>query len=125
MVAETQAPDRRSIRLEARLFVIQRLSALVLAPLVLTHIVLILYAVEGGLTAAEILSRTQGSLGWALFYGVFVLAASVHAAIGLRTILREWTRAEGRMLDTAMAAVSVALILTGLRGVYAVTWGGA
>ena len=53
---------------ETRLWFLQRLTALVLAPLVIGHLAMIVYAVRGGLSAAEILGRTQGSLGWALFY---------------------------------------------------------
>ena len=36
---------------ESTLFVLQRLSAKLLAPLVIAHLVLILYAVHGGLSA--------------------------------------------------------------------------
>ena len=105
---------------EARLYLLQRLSALLLAPLVLVHLGVILYAVRGGLSAAEILSRTQGSAFWALFYGLFVLAAAVHAPIGLRNVLREWTPWRGRSLDWAMAAFAALLIVLGLRAVAAV-----
>ncbi|MEE8187588.1 MAG: succinate dehydrogenase [Kiloniellales bacterium] len=103
------------------LYALQRLSALVLAPLVIAHIAVILYAVEGGLSAAEILSRTQGSLGWMAFYGLFVLAAAVHAPIGLRNVIRESTPWSGRSLDAAMALLFVSLLLLGLRAVAAVT----
>ena len=48
-------------RLELWLYIAQRGSALVLAPLVLLHLGVILYAVSGGLTAAEILGRTRSS----------------------------------------------------------------
>ena len=71
------------MRASAILFLAQRASALVLAPLVLIHLGLAIYAIHGGLTAAEILGRTQGSLGWTLFYGLFVVAAAIHAPIGL------------------------------------------
>jgi fumarate reductase subunit C len=37
----------------ARLYLLQRATALILAPLVLVHLGLILIAVEGGLTAAS------------------------------------------------------------------------
>ena len=47
------------------LFTLQRLSALAMAPFVLVHLGVILVAVRGGLTTAEILSRTQGSWGCA------------------------------------------------------------
>jgi len=106
--------------METRLFALQRLSAMLLAPLVLVHLALILYAVRGGLTAEEILGRTQGSIGWALFYGIFVLAAAVHAPIGVRNVLREWTAWRGTSLDGAMLLLSAILMATGLRAVWAV-----
>lgn len=102
------------------MFVLQRLSALILAPLVIAHLVLILIVVEGGLSADEILGRTRGSVGWALFYGLFVLAAAVHAPIGLRNVIREHTGWRGRSLGTAMAVLGVVLALIGGRAVYAV-----
>lgn len=106
--------------METRLFVLQRASAIILAPLVMVHLGLILYAVRGGLTADEILARTHGSIGWALFYAVFVLAASVHAPIGVRNVLEEWTRWRGHSLNVAMLVVALALMATGLRAVWAV-----
>jgi fumarate reductase subunit C len=102
------------------LYVLQRASALVLAPLVLAHIALIVYATRDGLSAAEILARTQGSVGWAVFYGLFVLAAAVHAPIGLRNVIREATPWDGRGLDLAMALLFVALLGLGARAVIAV-----
>jgi fumarate reductase subunit C len=105
---------------EARLYLLQRLSAMLLAPLVMAHLALIVAAVRGGLSAAEILSRTEGSLVWALFYGLFVLAVVVHAPIGLRSVLREWTSWRGRSLDWAMAAFAALLFVLGLRAVSAV-----
>ncbi len=106
--------------METRLFVLQRVSAMFLAPLVMVHLGLILYAVRGGLTAGEILARTQGSIGWALFYGVFVLAASVHAPVGVRNVLKEWTSWRGHSLDVAMLVLAAALMASGLRAVWAV-----
>ncbi len=106
--------------MEARLFALQRMSAMLLAPLVLVHLVLILYAVRGGLSADEILARTRGSIVWALFYGAFVLAAAVHAPIGVRNVLREWTPWRGMSLDGAMLLLAALLMATGLRAVWAV-----
>ena len=103
-----------------RLYVLQRLSALVLAPLVIAHLVLILVAARDGISAAEILGRTQGSLGWALFYGLFVLAAAVHAPIGLRNVIAEATPWRGRGLDAAMVLVFLLLLALGARAVVAV-----
>ena len=105
---------------EAALFVLQRLSAKVLAPLVIVHLALILYAVHGGLSAAEILGRTQGSVAWGGFYALFVVAVAIHAPIGMRNIVREWTRWRGRSLDVASMALALALLALGLRAVTAV-----
>ena len=105
---------------EAALFVLQRLSAKLLAPLVIVHLVLILYAVHGGLSAAEILSRTQGSVAWGGFYALFVIAVTVHAPIGVRNIVREWTRWRGRSLDAVSFVLAIALLALGLRAVVAV-----
>ena len=104
-----------------RLFLLQRATAVILVPLVLGHLALILYAVRGGLSAAEILGRTQGHAGWALFYGLFVLAATVHGTIGVRTIIREWTRWDGRVLDVTVITGATVVGALGLRAVIGVT----
>ena len=105
---------------EAALFALQRLTAKLLAPLVVVHLVLILYAVHGGLSAAEILDRTRGSAAWGAFYGLFVLAVAVHAPIGVRNVVHEWTRWRGRSLDVASIALALGLLAFGLRAVAAV-----
>lgn len=106
--------------MERRLFLAQRLSAMALAPLVLVHLVLVIVAVRGGLTAAEILGRTQGSAGWALFYGLFVVAVAVHAPIGLRNVLREWTGLPRRVVDGLALGFGLMALGLGLRAVWAV-----
>ena len=105
---------------EAVLYAAQRLSAMVLAPLVLVHLGLILYAVGDGLTAQEILARTRGNLGWGLFYSAFVIAAAVHAPLGLRTILREWFALRGGLTDIWLGLFAILLAGLGLRAVAAV-----
>ena len=107
--------------LDLRLYMAQRLSALVMVPLVLGHIAVMIYAIQGGLSTAEILGRTQGSLLWFLFYGVFVVAVAVHAAIGLRVIAHEWGGLRGRVLEALMWAVGAGLLVLGARAVLAVT----
>ena len=92
-----------------------------MAPLVLGHIAVMIYAVQGGLSAAEILGRTQGSLFWALYYGSFVLAVAIHAAIGLRVILFEMFKINGTPLNLLAWAVAISLLFMGGRAVYAVT----
>jgi fumarate reductase subunit C len=105
---------------ERVLYHVQRGSALLLAPFVLVHIAIIFYAIRGGLTGAEILSRTRGSILWGSFYGVFVLLAALHAPIGVRNILREWGGWYGRALDAMMILFGLLLLVLGLRGVVAV-----
>jgi fumarate reductase subunit C len=104
----------------AILFLAQRATAFVLALAVVIHLGTILYAVRGGLTAAEILGRTHGNITFALFYGLFVIAVAIHAPIGLRNILREWTAWRGRSLDLALVLFSVLLLILGMRAVFAV-----
>lgn len=107
-------------RVELWLYVAQRLSAMVLAPLVIVHIGTMIYAIRDGLTAAEILSRTNGSILWACFYGLFVIAAAVHGSIGLRSILREMTAWRSKSLDVAAGAFCLMILVLGFRAVEAV-----
>lgn len=104
-----------------RLYMAQRISALIMAPLVLMHIGVMIYAIQGGLSAAEILGRTQGSAFWFLFYGIFVIALSVHAAIGLRTVLSEWAGLRGGLLNGFSWAILALLLILGMQAVYGVT----
>ncbi|SAI70899.1 succinate dehydrogenase%2C hydrophobic membrane anchor protein [Bordetella ansorpii] len=106
--------------MENLLFVAQRLSAMVMGPFVLVHLGLILYAVRGGLTAGEILQRTQGNPYWLAFYTLFVVAAAVHAPIGVRNVLVEWTGLGRRAAGLVCTAFGVALLALGLRAVAAV-----
>jgi fumarate reductase subunit C len=106
--------------MDVRLYLAQRISAALMLPLVAVHILVVLYAVGEGLTAAEILARTRGSLYWALFYGLFVAAAAIHAAIGVRSVAREWTPLRGRTLDYGAIGFGVILALLGARAVAAV-----
>ena len=103
-----------------RLYTWQRLSAAIMAPLVVLHLGTILYAVNAGLSAAEILARTQGSVFWGAIYSVFVLAAAIHAAIGLRTILVEWARLRPVSAGWVSAGFALVLLVLGLRAVGAV-----
>ena len=108
--------------MDHRLYLAQRLSALIMAPLTLAHIGLMIYAVQGGLSAAEILGRTQDSFAWFSFYGLFVLAVSVHASIGLRTIMHEMTSVSLSWANRLSWVIFVALLITGGRAVFAVTF---
>ncbi|MEM7636678.1 MAG: succinate dehydrogenase [Pseudomonadota bacterium] len=107
--------------LTVRLYMLQRITALLMAPLVLGHLAVMIYAVQGGLSAAEILGRTQGSVAWFLFYGSFVVAVSVHAAIGLRVVVHELMGLKGTLLELFTWATAAGLFLLGGRAVMAVT----
>lgn len=107
-------------KVEVKLWAAQRASAIVLAGCVLVHLVTILWAMHDGLSASEILERTRGSLGWGLFYGLFLVSVSVHASIGLRAVLREWLGWEGRGLNRVTVVFTAALVWLGGRAVWAV-----
>ncbi len=113
--------QRPKSRIALRLYILQRATALIMAPLVLVHLAVIVYATQQGLSAEAILGRTQGSLVWAGFYGLFVIAAAIHGTIGLRTVLAETAGWRGRGLDVAMAVFGLGLLVLGLRAVGAVT----
>lgn len=107
--------------LDARLYMLQRLTALIMAPLTLGHIAVMIVAVQGGLSTAEILGRTQGSVKWFLFYGSFVIAVSIHAAIGLRVVAHEMLALKGRPLTLFTWGVCLLFLILGARAVVAVT----
>ncbi len=107
--------------LTAKLYMLQRITALMMAPLVLGHLAMMIVAIKGGLSTAEILGRTQGSLFWLLFYGTFVLAVSVHAAIGLRVIVSEMFGLRAVLLNVFMWATGLVFFYMGARAVSTVT----
>jgi fumarate reductase subunit C len=106
--------------LQARLWYAQRISAMVLGLCVAIHLFIMFYAIRGGLTAGEILGRTQGNWLFAIFYEVFVLACLVHAPIGLANILREnFPRSPGvSVLPWALAALILVLGTAAVIGVF-------
>lgn len=107
--------------LNLRLYMAQRLSALFMVPLVFGHLGVMIYAIRGGLSSAEILGRTQGSVLWFLFYGSFVVAVSIHAAIGVRVIVHETLGLRGRGLEVLTWGLGLLLLVLGGRAVMAVT----
>jgi fumarate reductase subunit C len=106
--------------LDTRLYLLQRITAMIMAPLVLLHLAVMIIAIQGGLDSAEILSRTRGSLFWGGTYGLFVLAVSVHAAIGIRVVLFEWLSIKDIKLTLLSWLVFALLLMMGARAVYAV-----
>jgi fumarate reductase subunit C len=106
--------------MNVRLYLWQRLTAAVMAPLLLVHIAVIFYATRQGLTASDILMRTRGSIAWAVFYGAFVAAAAIHASIGIRSILIEWTALTRTSAGLMSLCFGAALLALGGRAVVAV-----
>ena len=106
--------------MNVRLYVWQRATAAIMAPLVLTHIAVIFYATRQGVSGADILARTRGSIAWGLFYGLFVLAISIHASIGVRNVLAEWSPLSERGAGACAIILGSLLALLGMRGVAAV-----
>ena len=109
-----------SVRTQTFLWVAQRASAAVLALCVFVHLATMIYAVRGGLTAAEILGRTQGSIAWLAFYLLFVLAIVVHVPIGLRAVLGEWLGWRSRSRDMALLVLALFLASSGMKAVFGV-----
>ena len=109
-----------SFRAQTLLWVAQRASAAVLALCVAVHLATMIYAVRGGITAAEILARTQGSVAWFTFYSLLVLAIVVHVPIGMRAVLGEWLGWRGRSRDLALVLFGMILAWSGMRAVLGV-----
>lgn len=93
---------------------------MVLAVCVLVHLAVILYAVRGGLSAAEILGRTRGNWAFGAFYAVFVFASAVHVPIGVAGIAREWAGFGPRAALWLGRFVALLLLVAGLRAVVGV-----
>lgn len=105
---------------QARRWYWQRISAMVLAICVVTHLAVILYAVRGGLSAAEILGRTRGNWAFAAFYTVFVVACAIHVPAGIANIAEEWAGLGQRAALWLARGLAVVLLVAGLRAVIAV-----
>lgn len=105
-------------RRETLLWIAQRASAAVLALCVLVHLATIIYAVRGGLSAAEIFARTRGNAALLVFYSTFALAVAVHAPIGLRAVFSEWLAWRGPSRDRVLLIFGVALAALGLRAAW-------
>jgi fumarate reductase subunit C len=99
---------------------LQRASAAVLVLCVVVHLATMIYAIRGGLSAAEILGRTRGNHGWLAFYSVFVLACAVHVPIGLRAVLTEWLGWRRGSRDVALVVFAALLAALGMRAVIGV-----
>jgi len=107
-----------AVRRETRLWLAQRAAGAVLGLCVIVHLATMVIAVQGGLTAAEINARVTSSGLWFVFYALFVLAAAVHAPIGLRTVLGEMTALSKGRIDLLSFLFAAFLLVAGLRVVF-------
>lgn len=105
---------------QARLWFWQRASAMILAVCVVGHLAVMIYAVRGGLSAAEILGRTHGSLLFGTHYTLLVLACAIHVPIGLVAIAEEWAGWRGSKVAIGAGLFSAVIAIMGLRAVYGV-----
>ena len=110
--------------MQAKLWYAQRISAMILGLCVSIHLVIIFYAIRGGLTAEEILGRTQGNIAFAIFYEIFVLACFVHAPIGVANILEE-SFCKGFISKTLSWVLAALIITLGTSAVIGIYTGGA
>ena len=108
--------------MNVQLYVWQRATAALMVPLVLVHIAVIFYATRQQMTAADILSRTHGSVAWASYYGLFVAAVSIHASIGVRNILTEWSPLEDRAAGWCAVFLGIVLALLGFHAIAALVF---
>ena len=106
--------------MNVRLYVWQRATAALMVALGMVHVAVIFYATRHGLSAADILGRTRGSMMWAAFYGAFVVAVAIHAPIGVHNVLVEWSRLSARHSGIFATILGLCLLLLGLRAVVAV-----
>ncbi len=106
--------------MNVRLYVWQRATAALMVPLVAVHLAVIFYATRQGFSAAEILTRTRGSVAWGAYYALFVAAVSIHGAIGVRNVLAEWLPLSERNAGRLAVAFGLLLAALGFRAVAAV-----
>jgi len=109
--------------LQAKLWYAQRISAMVLGICVAIHLLIIFYAIRGGLSAQEILGRTQGNVLFAIFYEVFVIACFVHAPIGVANIVQEIFPKSG-LAEPLSWVLALLILILGTTAVVGVFTGG-
>ena len=106
--------------MNVRTYAIQRITAILLLPFILVHLAVIFYATSKGLSAAAILERTRGSLGWGSYYLLIVALISLHGSVGTAVVLNEWAGLSVGSSRVVGGLLGGALGLLGLRAVAAV-----
>jgi succinate dehydrogenase subunit C len=103
--------------LSIKLWLIQRLSGMLVGLFVVIHLVTMILTIQGGLTAREILDRTSGNWPLGVFYGLFATGAAVHGSLGLRTVAQEVIGWRGASLNIAVGSFCILLSALGLAAV--------
>ncbi len=104
-------------RLDLWLWLLQRGTAVLLALFVLIHLGTIIWATGAGLSAEAIVGRVAGNLPFLIFYALFVLAAALHGAVGLRAVLGDVLRTKG-VVDAICLAFCALLLWLGWRAAF-------
>lgn len=104
-------------RLEIKLWLVHRLTGMALGLFVIIHLVTILVVIQGGLSAAEIMERTSSNFIVISFYGLFITAAAVHSALGLRTVAQEVFNWKGTILNVVIFIFFAFLCVVGMAAI--------
>ncbi len=107
-----------SLRTETYLWLAQRISAIVLAVCVVVHLTTMIVAVQGGLSAQEIIARIGGNKLWLVYYLVFVAAVAIHAPLGLKTVLREMTALPIKRIELLVGLFAIGVAALGFRAAF-------
>ncbi len=105
-------------RTETWMWLAQRISAMVLSFCIIVHIATMIIATQGGVSTAEISDRISGNVTWLVFYSIFIAAVSVHAPIGLRTVLLESTPLTEKRVGLLTMLFGLFVIVLGMRTIY-------
>jgi fumarate reductase subunit C len=76
---------------------------------------------DTGLSSDAIVARMNASAAWPAFYALFVVAAAIHAPLGLRAVVDEWLGLQGTIVDAALGLFALLLLGSGLYAVHALT----
>lgn len=100
-------------RIQSWLWLVQRVTAMLLMIGIGVHFTTNIMAVQDGLSAREIIGRTSGNIGFLAFYMAFSVVIALHGAIGLRTVLREWTPLPRPVIGGLCLALAILLAAAG------------
>jgi succinate dehydrogenase / fumarate reductase membrane anchor subunit len=110
----------------ALFWVLQRLTGLFLAIFLFTHVKVLhwdfnftdaMMAPTGFLDFRFVAQRLQGSLGWVIFYFMFIISALFHGLNGLWAVILDFRPSKGAQ-KTWLAILWAAGVLVSIWGIY-------